>query len=133
MKGVISRGAPENGQSVSPDVREGRLHTALPAPNQPRSQEVCTFLVSQPWTFETILKYEVIEFRDFLEEVTEDKEASVNLPIFAVVPFLVPRISSNNDTGIDGRRSGGRVRIRRKAVDRWIGDAIEVSETINNI
>jgi hypothetical protein len=132
MNGVISRGAPENGQSVSPDVKQGRLHTALPAPNQPRSQEVCSFLVSQPWTLETILKHEVIEFRNFLEEVTEDEEASVDLPVLAVVLFLITRMSSRNDTGIDGRRSGRRVRIRCKALDRWVGDTIEVSETIRD-
>jgi len=86
-------------------------------------------LVSQPWTLEAILKHEVIELRDFLEEVTEDEEASVNLPIFAVVPFLVSGMSSDNDTSVDGRRSGGWVRIRRKALDRWIGDTIEVSIT----
>lgn len=132
MNGVTSRGAPENGQSVSLDVRQGRLHTALPAPNQPRSQEVCSFLISQPWSLETIPKHEVVEFRDFLEEVTEDQEASVELPIFAVVLFLVPGIPSDYDTGLDRRRSWG-VRIMRIALDRWVGDTIEISETVNNV
>ena len=90
-------------------------------------------MVSQPRTLEAILKHEVIELRDFQEEVTEDEEASVDLPIFAVVLFLVPRISSDNDTGIDGCGSGRRICMGCITLDRWIGDTIEVSETINNI
>ena len=86
-------------------------------------------MVTQPWTLKTILKHEIIEFRDFLEEVTEDEEASVHLPVLAVILFLVTRISSNNDTGIDRRRSMRRVRMGGKALDRWFGDTIEVSET----
>ena len=109
------------------------LHTALPASDQPCSQEVCSFLVSHPWTLETVLKHEIIEFRDFLEEITEDEEASVDLPIFADVLVLVPRISSDNDTSVDGGGPGGRVRIRRKTDDRWVGDIIEVSKAIDNI
>jgi len=89
-------------------------------------------LVSQPWTLETVLKHEFIEFRDFLEEVTEDEEASVDLPIFAVVLFLVPRISSDNDTGIDGCGSGRRICMGCITLDRWVRDTIEVSK-VNNI
>ena len=90
-------------------------------------------MVSQSRTLETVLKHEIIEFRNFLEEVTEDEEASIALPAFTGIQFLVTSISSDDDTGIDGRRSGRRVRVRCEAPDRWVGDAIEVSETIEDI
>jgi hypothetical protein len=102
--------------------------TTLPSPNQPCSQEICSFFVSQSRTSKAVIKYEFIEFRDFLEEITEDKEASVELPGFAIPLFLITRISGDDDTSIDGRRSGRRVRVRRKALDRWVGDTVEVSE-----
>ena len=90
-------------------------------------------MVSQSRTLETVLKHEIIEFRNFLEEVTEDEEASIALPAFTDIQFIVTSISSDDDTGIDGRRSGRRVRVRREALDRWVGDAIEVSETIEDM
>lgn len=132
LKGETSIGAPVtfNCSIRGACLEEISRHTALPTPNHPRSEKFAALLRSEDIAVtvlcDGVLRQEIVELRDRLEEVTESQETAVGCPGGSNRLSDVSCMPSEEDAGVDGL--GARWNHFVETCDEWVGDSIQESE-----
>lgn len=124
----MSTGAPEVHYCTEPHDASGVIGTltTLPTPNEPCSKEGTTISLRQLRAgnrirLQSVFIEESIELRDLLEEISENKEASINGPV------VIRVMAREHMAGIDRSRSR---HYWVKTSDRWVRNTIQETEAI---
>lgn len=102
--------------------------TTLPAPDQPRTEEVGSLFLCHARELKTILVHELVELWDILQKMAEGQEASVSHPRISSILILVAVLAEKDRTRSDWRRARRRVLV--KPNDRGVGHSVKVPEAI---